>query len=397
MQTADELRARPPQIALIGFPMLEMRPNPSTQALASIIMEEKHWEIALAAKEWAGGIRLAEKMGCDGALVRLLDREMARAARSARIPLVNVSGWLASTGVATVKCDNAAIGKLAATHLLEKNFKHLAVVVACGGALNQERCNGFLEHAAALGHRVECFRCKKNAPVEDGAEWETLAVWLRSLCKPTGLFLTDDTLAKPLLDSLRGSGISVPYDVGIVCGPLYPDRSGLCSPSLTNIDPDTAGVYRRALDRLENLMRTPGIARPKVELLAPYGLCQGESTRLSARDDPLVARAIRIIDTEELRGLNINLLCAKLGVACSTLERHFNSALGVMPHAYLTSMRIASAKKQLAASDNSIEKVAASCGFSSRKRLNLVFTAYEGISPRNWRVQCHVRPIAIGR
>ena len=379
---------RLPQIALIGFPILEIRTNPSTHALASIILQEKRFEIALAAKGGAAGIRLAEKMGCEGALVRLLDPEMARAARAARIPVVNVSGWLASTGVPTVKSDDAAVGRLAATHLHDKNFKRLAVIVAPGGSFNRARCNGFLAHAATVGLRTECFRCKKNTNAEDGVDWAALTDWLRSLKKPTGLFLTDDTLAVRLLESLRGSGICVPHDIGLVCGPLHPDRGELCSPSLTSIDSAPVGVYRRALDRLEETMRNPRTLTPDIELIAPAGIIPGESTRLPASDDPLVARAIRIIDTEALRGLNINLLCSTLGVGCSTLERHFNSALGVKPHDYLRRLRIATAKKQLAITKNSIQKIAVSCGFSSRKRLNLVFAAIEGVSPRQWRTQC---------
>ena len=158
----------PKKIALIGFPILEMRSNPTAHALARYILEEKQWEIALAAKGGAGGIRLAAKMGCDGALVRLLDSEMTRETRSARIPLVNVSGWLNLTGIATVKCDNVAIGRLAATHLHEQNFKRVAVIVAPGGVLNKERLRGFLEHADSLNLRAACFRCKKNTRTEGG-------------------------------------------------------------------------------------------------------------------------------------------------------------------------------------------------------------------------------------
>jgi LacI family transcriptional regulator len=381
-------KSNPPKIALVGFPILELRPNPTAHALARLILEEKQWEIALAAKEGAGGIRLAEKMGCHGALVRLTNPEMARVARQAHIPLVNVSGWLAAPGVATVKCDNAAIGSLAADHLIEKNFKHLAVMIAPGGALNRERCRGFLEQAARVNLQVECLDSKNFTQTKGRINTKALATWLRVQPKPTGLFLTDDTLALPLLETLLDHNFDVPHDVGIVCGPLHPERGGLCSPSLTTIDPNTSAVYRRALERLEDMMRKPGTARPTMELLAPAGLCPGESTRLSVSEDPLVARAIRLMDAEALRGLNINLLCAKLGVACSTLERHFKGALGVLPHEYLTDLRLAAAKNLLASSDDSIEKIAISSGFSSRKRLNLVFRSTEGVTPLKWRTRC---------
>ena len=377
------LRPPPLKIALIGFPILEMNPNVSTQALARYILQDKGWKIPLAASDGAGGIRLAEKMRCDGALVRLLDPEMARVGRSARIPLVNVSGWLSAPGVATVKFDDPAVGRLAAAHLHEQKFKSLAVIEMHGGAFNRDRCRGFLEQAAALNLRPECFRCKKEE-----VNWAELCNWLLGLKKPVGLFLTDDLPALRLMESLLSLGLSVPHDIAPVCGTLHPDRGGLCSPTLTSIDSDPIGVYRHAVDRLEEMIRTPDIVRPGIELIAPTGICQGESTRLPASEDPLVALALRIMDEEAPRGLNINQLCTKLGIACVTLERHFKTALGMMPHDYLTRLRITLAKRLLAESDDSIEKIAAACGFSNRSRLNLVFTTTEKLSPREWRVKC---------
>ena len=186
---------------------------------------------------------------------------------------------------------------------------------------------------------------------------------------------------------MQGCGISVPHDVGLVCGPLHPDRGGLCSPSLSSIDPDTTRVYRLALNCLEKMMTTQKTVIPSIKLISPAGICPGESTRRTASDDPLVARAIRIMDAEATQGLNINLLCSQLGITCATLERHFKSTLGVTPHHYLTRLRITAAKKQLAINQDSIEKIARACSFSDRKRLNLVFAAKEGISPRQWQIR----------
>ena len=376
---------RPPPIALIGFPLLEMEPNPATQALAGYILQDKGWEIALVAKEGAGGIRLAEKMGCAGALVRLLSPEVARAARTARIPLVNVSGWLPAPGVETVKTDNAAIGRLAAAHLQAQKFTRLALIVAPGGAFNRDRETGFVAQAATQGMPVDVFRGPKKATREGAVDEAALAVWLRGLRHPTGLFLTDDTLALRVIALLHAGGLSVPQNVGLVCGPLHPERGALCTPTLTQIDANTPEVYRRAVDRLDELMRRRRPAKPVVELIEPLGLFPGESTRLPACEDPLVARAIGIMDGEAGDGLNITELCTKLGVASATLGRHFKAATGQMPHDYLTRLRIATARHRLATTGESIEKVATACGFTNRKRLNLVFSAKEGVSPRTWR------------
>jgi LacI family transcriptional regulator len=62
----------------------------------------------------------------DGILVRLDDRQMARAVAARGVPVVDLRFALPDLDLPCVGIDNHAIVELAVNHLLERGFRHLA-------------------------------------------------------------------------------------------------------------------------------------------------------------------------------------------------------------------------------------------------------------------------------
>ena len=185
-QNPSTSRSKPVlKIGLIGFPILNLKPNPGAMEMAHYVIVEKGWHIALAGDEHADAIRMAEKMECDGALVRLISPQMCRVARSSSMPLVNVSGWIQTPGVPTVRRGDASIGRLAAGHLYEKNYKRLASVQMPWADFHAVRCKGFHERSRELRLPHDGFHFK-NPPDEN--EKKRFFDWIRDLRKPVGLF-----------------------------------------------------------------------------------------------------------------------------------------------------------------------------------------------------------------
>ena len=390
-QKPSNSRSQPAlKIALIGFPILNLRPNPGALELARYVIGDKGWHIALAGDVHADAIRMAEKMGCDGALVRLISPQMCRVARSSSMPMVNVSGWIKSPGVPTVRRGDASIGRLAAQHLYEKNYKRLASVQMPWGDFHAARCLGFHDRSRELRLPYENFHFK-NAP--DEKEKNRFFDWVRDLQKPVGLFLSDDTVAPlllyvpELLGAIQQRGLSIPRDLGVVCGSIHPDRIDLCAPSLTYIECDEGAINRRAVDRLDEMMRRKLPDGPLVESIDCTTVRQRDSTRFAASEDPLVAQAIEYIDTHVHEGIDVNSISGALEVSVATLISHFKTEQGTTPYVYLTGVRIEMAQRMLSTTRASIQSVATACGFRDRKRMNIVFAKHRALTPSQWRLR----------
>ena len=105
---------------------------------------------------------------------------------------------------------------------------------------------------------------------------------------------------------------------------------------------------------------------------------------LLADDDGL--DALRTVIEHQLDGDCSNPALARLlAVSEPTLVRRFRSALGTSPARYVAERRIARAAELLAVGEESIERIAARCGFGDRHDFTRAVTRHVGISPARYR------------
>ena len=85
---------------------------------------------------------------------------------------------------------------------------------------------------------------------------------------------------------------------------------------------------------------------------------------------------------------------AALACAAGLSTRHFTRAfrqeVGDTPHHWLMNRRIEKAKLRLADSDDTLEQIARTCGFSAQSHFTRVLRLMTGEPPRRWR-QLHKR------
>ncbi len=83
----------------------------------------------------------------------------------------------------------------------------------------------------------------------------------------------------------------------------------------------------------------------------------------------------------------IDELSHRMGVNAVYLNRLFKRATGLPPHAYLTSLRMESAKELLAAGDQTVTAIARRLGYPSPQHFATQFRQETGLSPLAWRQQ----------
>ncbi|MFF2851373.1 AraC family transcriptional regulator [Streptomyces sp. NPDC058001] len=134
-------------------------------------------------------------------------------------------------------------------------------------------------------------------------------------------------------------------------------------------------------DRLLDLMLLSTLRawfdRPDVRAPAWYGVT----------DDPVVARALRLLHEDPAHPWTVQKLAAGAGVSRAALARRFTARVGEPPMTYLTAWRIGMASDLLRASDATVGSIARRVGYANTFALSVAFKRVRGTTPTEHRAE----------
>ena len=162
------------------------------------------------------------------------------------------------------------------------------------------------------------------------------------------------------------------------------------------LEDDSLPLFRSPL-----LSATPGILAHKRAILA----CESDPERLeslafslfdltsreSGFGDARGTRDVRMIYAKRLmqelsdRPVTMAEIAHELHLSRFTLARRFRAAVGVSPHAYLSSLRIDRARRQLVTTKLSVDEIAQRNGYCSIAHFSSAFHRIVGCSPTTFR------------
>ena len=96
-------------------------------------------------------------------------------------------------------------------------------------------------------------------------------------------------------------------------------------------------------------------------------------------------RAISYIDEYFFTEIDLNKIAADAGYCTDRFRNIFKSIVGVTPKKYILDKRLNYAKKLLIETNNSVEEISVSSGFSYYSRFSLFFKEQTGVSPTEYR------------
>jgi LacI family transcriptional regulator len=326
-------------------------------------------EAYLADSEWSS---------CNGLITTEAWPELLRRIRRYRLPVVLVHSDYASVFPGCVlRCDNRPIGETAAAHLLSKQCAAYAFIDVPGMSWSRER--GDVYAAAVERAGAQCYRWR----VSSG---KALTRRIAAAPKPLGVFATDDVRAREVLNACRMADCAVPDDVAILG---VDDDETLCemsNPTLSSIPLSTQEAGFRAAEILDCAMR--GEIKPEEMPDAIYTgttVTERQSTARSFARDALVRRCRDLLAANLTARIRVPDLAKVLHVSRRTLETRFREVTGSTVASELLRLRIERAKKLLATSDRSQEKIAEACGFCDASHLGAVFRRNLGCPPSAFR------------
>ena len=329
------------------------------------------------------GIRRTQEWGCTGAIAFTDTQAHVRAVLAAAVPVVfiNPPGALmgAESPLAQHCCavrDHAAVGRSAADYFLDRQDAHFAYV---GDAQNKawscERSRGFSERVAEQGFACAVYPVPPPRERDDfGLESKRLRAWLKKLPKPVAVLAARDQRARQILETCMDAGIAVPHEVAVLGVGNDEILCETTTPSLSSIELDGENTGYDCAELLDERMRSPASARrPCLLSLSQARVVTRRSTDTSCVSDPLMARALALI--QESRGAQITVadVARQLKVSRRLLEMKARKTIGRTLCEEIQRVRLNRARALLRNTKLTVSEVAAACGFYDPSHLGLWF------------------------
>jgi LacI family transcriptional regulator len=308
-------------------------------------------------------------------------------AQAALQPTVLIGSNHPPSTLPSVRGDNAAVGRAAALHFIDRGYQHFAWHSVQRGFVEEERRTGYVETLAGAGH--QCHLLEWNAARGRRTEdWSGAAAWLsrefEKLPKPLALFVLDDLLAIDAVQACLDAGLRVPEDVAVL-GVANMELACECSRvPLSSIDENLTEIAYRAARLLDRLM-DGGAAPATPEIVPMKGLVVRRSTDTFAITDPAVQRAAEFMARNFHESFSMEQVARHAGISLRALHYAFRRELQRTPGQHLLRLRLDRAKALVEGSKRKMGEVAAECGFPTLRNFHRAFARAFGSPPATLR------------
>ncbi|HEY3320298.1 MAG TPA: DNA-binding transcriptional regulator [Planctomycetota bacterium] len=344
------------------------------------------WNLRFSENSPGGLTRFIKQFQPEGIVAHVSSPEVRSILKRSGAKVVNVSSYMSDPGFPSVVMDNLAIGRLAATHLLDSGFRRTGFIGYPHVNFSELRRQGFVEQLQAHGQTPQNYPPVENVIGEMAytAADKELCRWLRALVKPAGIFCCNDGLASCIADTCRAIGFRVPDDVALIGADNSEIVCELSNPQLSSVRIPRERVGFLAGEMLHHLM--DGKPEPaEFMLLPPDGIALRRSSEILAVDDEDLVQALSYIREHAHESIGVEQVLAEVPISRRLLEQKFRDILGKSPLQEIQRVHIERAKQILYDTDHSLALIARQSGFNSTERLSVVFRQVVGMTPGQFR------------
>lgn len=324
----------------------------------------------------------------DGIIARVATRRNEAVLAALGVPVVNVSGQVATPRLPLVNTDDLRVGQLALRHLHGRAYRQFAY---CGSKTHlgsMLRYRGFCAEARRLGITAMIPRHilpqgDQNAPYPDSTR-ARLAAWLQGLPRPVGILGFTDRVALELDEACARLGLRVPEDVAILGVGNDLARIEFAHVALTSVQLNTQQIGMLAAEMLQAQMdgrRAP----PGETLVSPQKIVTRRSTDRFAVDDEVVALALDHMREHVGNTIYVEDVARAAGVTRRVLELRFRAALGTSVYAEAQRLHFERALELMPEPALTLGEIAYASGFESPSVFASAFRRRHGVTPSDYR------------
>lgn len=330
------------------------------------------------------GEQIRKKFYPDGVIVR--DRAENLKLLELGIPtVVMVADLSPHEGVSNVITDDAAIGKMAAQHLIGRGLEHFAYF-GDDKPWSRKRLESFKKILARSGFKVDvCIQPRSQFEQSlTKNDLDTIADWLKSLPKPTGLMAAHDECGQKILNVCKTLEIEVPTDVAVIGVDNDELICDLTDPPLSSIatDAERAGYEAAKVLAIQMERRKKD---SKNIFIRPLYVVPRQSTDILNVEDEVVAKAIQCIRTHAREIIQVSDVVDAAGVSRAALYKRFHKSIGHSISSEIRYVRANEIARMLVETNMSISKIALSMGYRNTAHVARFFRHEKGLTPLEYR------------
>ena len=365
-----------------------------------IAYTQKHgpWEIDIRSKEPIAFTTWAELKTWkgDGIIAPLYNASQVRLLQRKKIPVVNTAAAIEGMPFPTISFDNAAIGKMAAEHLLAHNLDRFAFIGPKEYRYSQIRCESFSETIEKHGN--PCTKCwiRPTAPTskqlldDSWIEHSHYIEALQQLQPPVGVMAANDQVGYGILRAMRQLGLRSPEEICLVSVDNDEILCNLAYPNLSSIALSAKEFGYKAAAMLDAQMRGKPLQETPA-LIPPTQVVLRNSSDFLQLDDRYVADALRYIRNHAGRFIDVSDIMSIMPISRRSLERRFQEVVGHGVYKEISRCHIERAKEMLEQTDRPVSHVARESGFNSTNRFEDTFRKETGLSATDYRKKIAAR------
>jgi LacI family transcriptional regulator len=324
----------------------------------------------------------------DGILSRPTDHAMARLFRRMKVPVVDLNDLYENLDLPWVGSDHVAIGRMGASHLLERGFRNFAFCGFANELWSMQRFNGFCSAVPQNNVPISLYETPWRGPniLRWDQDIEQIATWLIALPKPVAIMACNDVRGLHVLDACSRAGLLVPEEVAVLGVDDEEIMCELCSPPLSSVAPNPERIGYAAAELLDALIagKRPRQLRIFVD---PIRVFSRQSTDVMAVSDRAVASAARFMREQTLHGCRLTDVLQKVNMSRATLEKRFRKHLNRSPKQEMRRIRVERIKQLLVETDFTLERIAELSGFEHPEYMSVLFKRETGQTPGKYRNQ----------
>lgn len=324
----------------------------------------------------------------DGIIARVATRRNEAVLAALGVPVVNVSGQIATPGLPLINTDDLRVGAMALGHLHGRGYRQFAY---CGNTTHlgsRLRYRGFCAEARRLGVSTPIPQHilpqgDQNAPYPDATRTR-LAAWLQTLPRPVGILGFTDRVALELDEACAIIDRRVPEEVAILGVGNDLARVEFAHVALSSIQLNTQQIGQLAAEALQAMMDGRTV-NPGETLVSPQKIVTRLSTDRFAVDDEMVALALNHMREHVGNTIYVEDVARAAGVTRRVLELRFRAVLGTSVYAEAQRLHFERALELMPEPDLSLGEIAYASGFESPSVFAAAFRRRHGVTPTEYR------------